>query len=79
MLMTLTLVLDRENQQLDIQVNPCQKILDTLQILKENNRLPNEYDLDSVLIKSKRRKEYINIRLTYEQADLYSGDCLILL
>lgn len=79
MLMTLTLVFDREKQQLDIQVNPCQKILDTLQILKENNRLPNEYDLDSVLIKSKRRKEYINIRLTCEQADLYSGDCLILL
>lgn len=78
MLMTLTLILNKEDQQLDIRVNPSQKIADTLKILKENNRLPAEYDSDSVLIKSQRRKEYVNKRLTYEQAELYSGDCLIL-
>jgi len=76
MLMALTLILNKEDQQLDIQVNPCQKIADTLRILKENNRLTDEYDSDAVLIKSQRRKEYINKRLSYEQADLYSGDCL---
>ena len=79
MLITLTLILTKSDTQIDIQVNPKQKIIDTLIILENNHKLSIEMGIECIRIKSKRRKEYINAKLTFEQAELYTGDCLLLI
>ncbi|TCL60976.1 hypothetical protein EDD76_10173 [Kineothrix alysoides] len=74
MLISLTLVI--RNERLDIQVNREQKLQETLEILADSGRLPCLSAEDSQTVHSMRRKERINTKLTYEQANIYTGDIL---
>lgn len=62
--------------ELNIRIDERQSIRDTLTVLKENGKL---YPIDGVeKIYSMRQKKYVNVLLTYEQAEIYNGDCFIL-
>ncbi len=75
-MLQLTIKLTNSSINRDIMVNPDQKIMDTLKILKENNAISLGENLNKVLIKSQRRKRYINSRLSYRQAGIFNGDLL---
>lgn len=73
MLLTLT-IMNREGiWQEDIQVNPQQKIIDTMLILKEAGKLPQEEVQE---MKSERRGRFLDMNKNYEQQSIYDGDIL---
>lgn len=75
-MLQLTIKLNKSKINRDIMVNPDQKIIDTLKILKENNMIPMDENLNEVLVKSQRRKRVINSQLSYRQAGIFNGDLL---
>lgn len=75
-MLRLTIKLTNRNISRDIMVNPDQKIVDTLRILEENNILSMDEDMEKILVKSERKKRYINSRLSYRQAGIFNGDLL---
>lgn len=75
-MLQLTIKLTNSCISQDIMVNPDQKIIDTLKILKENNAISLNENLNKILIKSQRKKRYINSRLSYRQAGIFNGDLL---
>ncbi|CAK7060227.1 MAG: hypothetical protein EUB_03459 [Eubacterium sp.] len=75
-MLQLTIKLINSSISQDIMVNPDQKIIDTLKILKENNAVSLNENLNKILIKSQRKKRYINSRLSYRQAGIFNGDLL---
>ena len=75
-MLRLTIKLTNRNISRDIMVNPDQKIVDTLRILEENNILSMDEDMEKILVKSERKKKYINSRLSYRQAEIFNGDLL---
>lgn len=78
MLITVTLILMKSKAEIDIQVNPQQKIIDTLKIVKENQILPMPDLEEEIKVRSDRRRTYINPELTYEQASIYTGDRMMI-
>lgn len=72
----ITISIQYNSRQMDIQVNDEQRIEDTLHILTENKYLPALVDVENVKIRSDRNRRYINGRLTYKQAEIYNGDRL---
>ena len=73
MLLTLTIMNREGSWQEDIQVNPQQKIIDTMLILKEAGKLPQE---DVPEMKSERRGRFLDMNKNYEQQSIYDGDIL---
>ena len=72
----LTLTLKINHQTMDIMVRPDQRMSDVLQVLKESERL--FFQIDQIIVYSMRKKEYINQLLTFRQAEIYTGDILVL-
>ena len=73
MLLTLTIMNRGGSWQEDIQVNPQQKIIDTMLILKEAGKLPQEEVQE---MKSERRGRFLDMNKNYEQQSIYDGDIL---
>lgn len=73
MLLTLTIMNREGSWQEDIQVNPQQKIIDTMLILKEAGKLPQEEVYE---MKSERRGRFLDMNKNYEQQSIYDGDIL---
>lgn len=73
MLITLTIMNREGSWQEDIQVNPQQKIIDTMLILKEAGKLPQEEVQE---MKSERRGRFLDMNKNYEQQSIYDGDIL---
>lgn len=61
---------------IDIKVNREQKIADTMLILLDGGVLPIEFNKENNHIFSKRKGEYINMDLNYEEAEIFNGDIL---
>jgi len=74
--MLITLTLKINHQTMDLMVRPDQRMSDVLQVLKETGKL--FFQIDQIIVYSLRKKEYINQLLTFEQAEIYTGDILIL-
>lgn len=72
----LTLTVRYNQQNMDIMVRFDQRISDVLKVLKENQKIFIQPDKLSVY--SMRKKMFINQLLTFRQADIYTGDILIL-
>lgn len=62
--------------EINIRIDERQNIRDTLMVLVENGKIYPINDLQKVY--SMRKKQYVNIGLTYEQAEIYNGDRLII-
>ena len=73
MLLTLTIMNREGSWQEDIQVNPQQKIIDTMLIIKEAGKLPQEEVQE---MKSERRGRFLDMNKNYEQQSIYDGDIL---
>ena len=73
MLLTLTIMNREGSWQEDIQVNPQQKIIDTMLIFKEAGKLPQEEVQE---MKSERRGRFLDMNKNYEQQSIYDGDIL---
>lgn len=73
MLLTLTIMNREGSWREDIQVNPQQKIIDTMLILKEAGKLPQEEVQE---MKSERRGRFLDMNKNYEQQSIYDGDIL---
>ena len=73
MLLTLTIMNREGSWQEDIQVNPQQKIIDTMLILKEAGKLPQDEVQE---MKSERRGRFLDMNKNYEQQSIYDGDIL---
>lgn len=67
------------NYTADIQVNPHQRIEETLEILSNAGKLPEGLWCSSTKIRSLRRKLFIPAGETYEQANIHTGDILELI
>lgn len=61
---------------MNIRIDERQSIRDTLYVLVENGKLSPVDHIQKVY--SVRKKQYINVLLTYEQAGVYNGDQLIM-
>lgn len=72
-MLTLTIMNREGSWQEDIQVNPQQKIIDTMLILKEAGKLPQEEVQE---MKSERRGRFLDMNKNYEQQSIYDGDIL---
>lgn len=72
----LTVTLQIANQKMDIMVRQDQRIADVLRVLKENQKI--FFQIERIVIYSVRKKMYVNQLLTFKQANIYSGDILIL-
>lgn len=70
----LTITMQVEQKQLDIMVLPQQRILEVLKVLRENGLFIMKIEDKSIY--SRRRKEYINQNLTFQQASIFNGDIL---
>ena len=73
MLLTLTIMNREGSWQEDIQVNPQQKIIDTMLILKEAGKLPQEEVQE---MKAERRGRFLDMNKNDEQQSSYDGDIL---
>lgn len=62
--------------EINIRIDERQSIRDTLIVLVENGKIYPINDLQKVY--SMRKKQYVNIGLTYEQAEIYNGDQLVI-
>lgn len=62
--------------QMNIRIDERQKIIETLHVLEENGKIVPSPGLQKIY--SQRRGRYVNVLLTYEQAEIYSGDRLII-
>jgi len=72
----LTVTLQIANQKMDIMVRQDQRIADVLRVLKENQKI--FFQIERIVIYSVRKKMYVNQLLTFKQANIHSGDILIL-
>ena len=72
----LTLTLEIGNQKKDIMVRPDQRMSEVLKVLKDNQII--FFQIDKLMIYSMRKKEYVNQRLTFRQAEIFTGDILVL-
>lgn len=77
MRLTLTFTNETQTQMHDVQVNPQQKIKDTLDILMSAGVM-DTFILSGKRVKSLRRGMFIPTEITYEAAQLFSGDILVL-
>lgn len=62
--------------EMNIRIDERQKMIETLQVLIENGKIAPIGSIQKVY--SQRKQRYVNVRLTYEQAQIYNGDRLII-
>ena len=74
--MTFTILALEHEVCIDVIVKPEQRIGDVFLVLTSNMRLPFELALQPTRLYSRRKKRYINERLTFKQAGLFTGDVL---
>lgn len=74
--MNLTFVND--DNQVDFKVEKEYRIKDVMQILGNDTHLKSEVENLHYVI-SKRRNQKINVLYTFEQAQLYNGDTLVII
>lgn len=72
----LTLTFEIGNQKIDIMVRPDQRMSEVLKVLKDNRII--FFQTEKAVIYSMRKKEYVNQRLTFRQAEVFTGDILVL-
>ena len=72
----ITLTLQIYDKGMDLMVREDQRISEVLKVLKESQRI--FFCTDTLLVYSLRKKEYVNQRLTFRQAEVFTGDVLIL-
>lgn len=63
---------------MDLLVSDDQTISETMQILGEKGLLPGKTAETVTYIKTVRTNRQVNVLLTYSEAEIYSGDILIL-
>lgn len=63
---------------MDLLVSDDQTILETMQILEEKGLLARKTAETVKYIKTLRADHQTNVLLTYSEADIYSGDILVL-
>lgn len=63
---------------MDLLVFEEQKIVETMKILEEKGLLEEEQTESVKYIKSLRTNNQVNALLTYSEANIYSGDILVL-
>lgn len=66
-------------QDLDLLVSDEQKIAETMKILIDSGLLDGEAEDTVKYVKSLRTNNQVNILLTYKEAEIYSGDILVLM
>ena len=76
--MIITLKQNTKKNEMDIKVNREQRIMDTLLILIDGGILQEQSDLENNTIYSERLDKKIDVKMTYEQAEVYNGDILYL-
>lgn len=76
--MDLTVIIQETKKAIDIKVNRQQVIEDTVSILEDGGILDFELSEGVYAVRSERKHERINKKLTYVQADIYTGDILYL-
>lgn len=74
--MIFTLCWEDKEFSIDIKVNREQKVSETLLILADGGILPMDFEIEKMRLFSKRKGEYIDINLSYEQGDIFNGDIL---
>lgn len=79
MLITLTVMNKRLEWKENIQVNPQQRIEDTIKILIEAGKVSSCILTEHTKIKSIRKSMFVDCRASYEQEGIYTGDTLELL
>lgn len=71
--MQITITFINKFKSFDLQLNPDMKIKDALEIIEKNL----QFHCSQVnFLFSKRRKEMISCEYTFQDAKIYSGDCL---
>lgn len=65
-----------KDKNIDLMVNDEQRISETMHILSERGILPEDIVEKVRHVKSLRTKNQVNILMTYNEADIYSGDIL---
>lgn len=63
---------------MDLLVSDGQQIAETMGILAEKGLLDAEAAASAKYMKSLRTNNQVNVFLTYQEADIYSGDILVL-
>lgn len=77
MLVTLTLIKEKQEKSFDVQVPDSQPIFETLKILQENMNMFAQADrIDTV--RDKRTGRKIDVHNTYQQEKIYSGAELVI-
>lgn len=72
----ITLTVRVNNQSMDIMVRPDQRISEVLKVLKENHKI--FFQTEGMVVYSTRKQEFVNQALTFLQAEIFSGDILLL-
>ena len=68
----------KDQPDMDLLVSDEQKIAETMGILVEKGLLDMETADSATYMKSLRTNNQVNIFLTYQEAEIYSGDILVL-
>lgn len=68
----------RGQQDMELLVFEEQKIAETMEILEEKGLLEDEVADSVKYIKALRTNNQVNVLLTYSEANIYSGDILVL-
>ncbi len=68
----------RGQQDMELLVFEEQKIAETMEILEEKGLLGDEVADSVKYIKALRTNNQVNVLLTYSEANIYSGDILVL-
>ena len=63
---------------MDLLVSDDQTIQETMQILKETGLLAGKTAESVKYVKTLRAEQQVNVLLTYREAEIYSGDILVL-
>ena len=79
MLITLTIMNKAADWAKDIQVNPQQRLGDTMTILAEAGKIPAGIWEERTRIQSARKSMFVDRGESYEQEGIYTGDILELL
>ncbi len=68
----------KNQPDMDLIVSDEQKIAETMEVLVEKGLLEAEAADSAKYMKSLRTNNQVNIFLTYQEAEIYSGDILVL-
>lgn len=76
--MQLKLTWKINNSEIDLMVHSEQKIVDTMKVMAERGYIDDDTIARTIYVKSERNKENINVKLSYDDGRIYSGDVLSL-